>query len=80
MTFEVLAASFGLDEDVATCRIAALVHCLDTGGLPVPEAPGVERLVMGLKQTSKDDDALFVQGGKLFDALHASYSSDEEPA
>lgn len=80
VTFEVLAASFGLDTDVATCRIAALVHCLDVGGLPVPEAPGVERLVMGLKQTSQDDDALFAQGAKLFDALHVSYSHDEDPA
>jgi len=80
VTFEVLAASFGLDEDVATCRIAALVHCLDIGGVPVPEAPGVERLVMGLKQTSKDDDALFAQGARLFDALHAAYSDDEDPA
>lgn len=41
VTFEVLAASFGL-EQAAIARLGLLVHCLDVGGIQPPEAVGIE--------------------------------------
>src|SRR5262249_48656947 len=35
VTFEVLLASFSLDEDAGLVRLGALVHHLDVGGIPV---------------------------------------------
>jgi hypothetical protein len=47
ITFEVLMASFDLDEDRALRRIGALVHYLDVGGIPVPEATGFAAILAG---------------------------------
>jgi hypothetical protein len=52
VTFEVLAASFGLDADPALARIAAIVHFLDVGGVPVAEAPGIEAVLAGLRASA----------------------------
>src|SRR5439155_16773762 len=38
VTFEVLATAFGLDQDPALAKIGAVVHFLDVGGIPVPDA------------------------------------------
>jgi hypothetical protein len=40
VTFQVLAASFGLADDAGLARLGQLVHYLDAGGSPVAEAPG----------------------------------------
>jgi len=40
VTFEVLLTSFGLESDIGLSRLGALVHVLDVGGIPVPEAQG----------------------------------------
>lgn len=71
VTFEVVARSFGLDEDAAVRRLGELVHHLDLGGPPVDEAPGLELLVRGLQARHPDDDALLQAALPLFDALHA---------
>lgn len=72
VTFEVMAASFGLHEDPALARLGALVHCIDIGGIPVDEAPGVEMLVRGLQARHADDDALLAAAIPVFDALYAA--------
>ena len=72
VSMEVLMASFGLDSDPALQRVAAVVHCLDAGGLPVPEAPGLEALLAGLREVHADDEALRRAAAGLFDALYAS--------
>lgn len=71
VTFEVVAASFGLDGDVGIRRLAELVHYIDVGGIPIEEAPGVEMLVRGLQALHAEDDALLDAALPLFDALHA---------
>ena len=43
VTFEVLVVSFGLDEDAALLRLGEMVHALDVGGPPVPEAIGFQK-------------------------------------
>ncbi len=72
VTFEVLLASFGLTADAALRRLAGVVHCLDAGGLPVPEAAGLDSVLAGLRQLHADDDALVAAAAAVFDALHAA--------
>lgn len=73
VTFETLLKSFGLESDPALMRVGELVHCLDTGGLPVAEAPGIETLLAGLLASEPDDDALLVRASEVFDWLLLSY-------
>ena len=75
VTFEVLAATFGLDEDPGLARLCALVHHLDVGGIPVPEAPGFATIMAGARALQKDDDALLKAMTPVLDSLYAGYKS-----
>lgn len=77
VTFEVLLASFRLEADPALMRLAALVHCLDVGGMPVAEAAGVEMVLGGLRASQPDDDALLVAAGGIFDGIYMSFKTGE---
>jgi hypothetical protein len=72
VSFEVLAASFGLDADPKLQRIARAVHVLDVGGIPVPEAAGLEAVLAGLREVHADDDRLALAAAAVFDALYAA--------
>jgi len=72
VSFEVLAASFGLDADPRLQRIARAVHFLDIGGIPVPEAAGLEAVLSGLREVHADDDQLNLAAATVFDALYAA--------
>ncbi|WP_374569454.1 chromate resistance protein ChrB domain-containing protein [Ideonella sp.] len=72
VTFEVVAESFGLLNDPALKRLAGLVHYIDTGGIPVDEAPGFEMLIRGLQAQHADDDALLAAALPAFDAYYAA--------
>lgn len=73
VSFEVIAASFGLDGDAALQRIARAVHYLDIGGIPAPEAAGIEGVLAGLRELHRDDDdALLAAACTVFDALYAA--------
>lgn len=72
VSFEVLAASFGLDAEPRLQRIARAVHFLDIGGIPVPEAAGLEAVLAGLREVHADDDQLTLAAAAVFDALHAA--------
>jgi hypothetical protein len=79
VTFEVLAQSFTLLADPALRRLAAVVHHIDVGGLPVDEAPGLQALVRGLQALHpEDDNALLAAALPLFDALHAALQPDHD--
>jgi hypothetical protein len=73
VTFEVLLASFGLDDDPALTRLGTLVHYLDVGGVPVPEADGLVAILTGFRAQDLDDDALLAAASSTFDALYAAY-------
>lgn len=73
VSFEVLAASFGLDADPAIARIGALVHALDVGGVPVAEAAGIEAILAGARERCSDDDALLAEACRIFDALRTAF-------
>lgn len=72
VSFEVLAASFGLDADPRLQRIARAVHFLDIGGIPVPEAAGLEAVLSGLREVHANDDQLNLAAATVFDALYAA--------
>lgn len=76
VTFEVLAASFGLAEDRALAKLGMLVHYLDVGGVPVAEATGVETILGGMREQLADDDTLLAAASGTFDALYTAYASD----
>jgi hypothetical protein len=76
VTFEVLAASFGLDSDPALARIAAIVHCLDVGGVPVAAAAGIEAVLGGLRAAAADDDELLTDATRVFDGLYRNYQQE----
>lgn len=75
VSFEVIAASFGLETDAKLQRIAQAVHYLDVGGIPVPEAAGLEAVLAGLREVHRDDDALTLAAAAVFDALYAAPGS-----
>ena len=78
VTFEVLMQAFELREEAGLASIGALVRYLDTGGVPVAEAPGFVALLGSVKRQSRDDDAFLDAAGSLFDHLLAAYALDAE--
>lgn len=74
VSFEVLAASFGLDRDAALARLAQLVHYLDVGGVPVADAAGFASVITGARaRHADDDDGLLHDMTTVLDCLYASY-------
>ena len=80
VTFETLTASFGLDEDLALRRLGAMVHQLDVGGEPVPEAVGFEAVLAGARERLEDDDTLLAEIGTVLDSLYAHFGRDPSRA
>lgn len=73
VTFEVLLASFGLDGDRALNQLAATVHFLDAGGIPVADASGLEMVLRGARDGAATDDELVVAAARVFDHLYSAY-------
>lgn len=76
VTFEVLAASFALDKDPALAAIGAAVHFLDVGGIPVPDAKGLETMLKGAKEKARSDDGLLAEAMRTLDLLYSAYRSE----
>lgn len=74
VSFEVLAAAFGLDQDPGLKRLGAMVRALDVGEGFVPEAGGFEAVLAGARRRLADDDALLAEIGGVLDSLHAYFS------
>lgn len=77
VTFEVLMARFALEADPALQRLGRAVHVLDVGGIPVPEAPGLEAVLAGLREVHDDDNRLAAAAALVFDALYAAPGARE---
>ena len=75
VTFEVLVASFGLDRDAGLTRLAALVHHLDVGGIPVAEGAGFATILAGARTLHANDDDLLSAMTPTLDSLYAAYAS-----
>ena len=83
VTFEVLLASFDLATDPALTRLGVLVHSLDVGGVPVPEAAGFEAILTGARASCADDDQVLTAMTPVLDALYTAFGQetpDERPA
>ena len=83
VTFEVLLASFDLATDPALTRLGVLVHALDVGGVPVPEAAGFEAILTGTRASYADDDQILTAMTPVLDALYSAFGQetlDERPA
>ena len=74
VTFEVLTASFALEQDPGIARLGALVHHLDVGGIPVAEGPGFATILAGARSLQADDDALLLAMTPVLDCLYAGFS------
>ena len=74
VTFEVLLASFGLDNDPALAPIGAAVHFLDAGGIPVADAKGLETLLRGAREKARDDYALLAEAMRVLDLFYSAYA------
>ena len=77
VTFEVLLASFGLDSDPALNQLAATIHFLDVGGIPVADAKGLETILKGARDKARSDDDLVLAATKVFDHAYSAYRSPE---
>ncbi|MBU6492076.1 chromate resistance protein ChrB domain-containing protein [Pandoraea sp.] len=75
VTFQVLAASFGLDHDAGLRQLGEMVRALDVGGAPVPQASGFEAVLAGARQRACDDNELLDAICPVLDSLHAYFSS-----
>ena len=74
VTFEVLLASFGLEDDPALAAIGRAVHFLDIGGIPVADAKGLETMLRGIKAKARGDDQLFAEARRVFDSFYSAYA------
>jgi hypothetical protein len=73
VTFEVLAASFGLQDQAGIAQMGLLVHYLDAGGAQPPEAAGVEGVLNGMRESMHDDDQLLAAASTVFDGILMHY-------
>jgi hypothetical protein len=76
VTFETLLASFGLEGDAALVRLGSMVHALDVGGEPIPEATGFEAVMAGARERLADDDALLGEMSSVLDSLYAHFQRE----
>lgn len=78
VTFEVLLASFDLERDPALLRLGAMVHVMDVGGAPVPEAIGFEAIMAGARERAPDDDALLDEMSRVLDSMYAHFAASSK--
>jgi hypothetical protein len=77
VTFEVLLSSFGLDSDPALNQLAAIIHFLDVGGIPVDDAKGLETILKGARHKTRSDDELVLAAARVFDHVYLAYQSTD---
>lgn len=80
VTYEVLAASFGLEAKPGMLGLGAMVHALDIGGPTVPEAAGFEAVMAGAKRRGLSDDALLTEMSPVLDSLLEHFAAAEKDA
>ncbi|TAM17663.1 MAG: chromate resistance protein [Candidimonas sp.] len=78
VTFEVLMASFGLEEDWALTYVGRIVRFLDIGGEAPAEAAGVGALFDGMRSLHQNDDELVVAALGAFDGLYQAFKIGEK--
>ena len=49
------------------------MHFLDIGGIPVPDAKGLETMLKGARDRARTDDAFLADSMRAFDLLYSGY-------
>lgn len=80
VTFEVLVACFGIEDEPGIAGLSSMVHSLDVGGITVPEAAGFEAVMTGAKQRGLSDDELLTEMSQTLDSLLAHFAAQEKAA
>ena len=65
-----------LETDPALARLGVLVHALDVGGVPVPEAAGFEAILTGVRASCSDDDQVLAAMMPVLDALYTAFGQE----
>lgn len=78
VSFEVLLASFGLDQDPSLLRLGTMVRVLDVGEGFVAEASGFEAMLAGARLRAGDDDQLLDEISLVLDSLYTHFSQASE--
>jgi hypothetical protein len=78
VTFEVLVASFGLEEEPGLLKLGSMVHALDIGGEVVPEAAGFEAVMTGAKARALNDDEMLAEMSHMLNSLLAHFAAGEK--
>jgi len=73
VTFEVMLQQFNVGNNAALAKIGGIVHYLEARDTPVPEAAGVQTLLLGAARRSTTDDELLDEAEKTFDLLYEAY-------
>jgi hypothetical protein len=53
-----------------------VVHFLDVGGIPVPDAKGLESILRGIQEKSKNDNQRLAEASRVFDHLYSAYGRE----
>jgi hypothetical protein len=73
VTYEQIVTQLQLAPNGALTRIGSIVHFLEAGGAPVPEAAGVHTVLQGALRRARDDGELLAEAEKTFDLLYEAY-------
>ena len=73
VTYEDMLARLDLAKNPALTKIGSIVHFLEMGGTPVPEAAGVQTLLQGAQRRSPQEAELLAEAEKTFDLLYDAY-------
>jgi hypothetical protein len=73
IAYEELLARCDLAKNAALAKIGGIVHFLEMGGAPVPEAAGVQTLLHGAGRRAQNEDQLLAEAEKTFDLLYEAY-------
>ncbi|MEN5303580.1 chromate resistance protein ChrB domain-containing protein [Pseudomonas sp. TWI628] len=76
VSLETLIDSFAVQQP-GLARLAGIIHYLDVGGNQPSEAPGIERVLAGLRERIGDDDQLTMVAAGIFDGLLTAFASEE---
>jgi hypothetical protein len=73
IAYEEMLARCDLAKNAALAKIGGIVHFLEAGGTPVPEAAGVQTLLQGAGRRAESEDQLLAEAEKTFDLLYDAY-------
>lgn len=73
VAYEDMLARLGLLKNPALVKIGSIVHFLEMGGEPVPEAAGVQTLLHGAQRRAPRPEEWLAEAEKTFDLLFEAY-------